>query len=283
MEFTNGEYIIFNHSVPHPDCPQQKSFTRAKSILSGFYMMPLPDNPNGTLLIYLTHTDPCGSIPHAIINFSMTKGAPGIMNKLEACAEKYVEYSRRTYPAGHVHGWTTPKISWESSENYPAASVAASAMALMPVASAAGDGGEGSPTSLAATSAVNAGGGQDTESALTLTMSSAGAAALQAASGALAGGVSSAAVSELQHQVQDLKRRLFLAQQRAGGTLSLAPVAPRKEDDPPAVQQFRALMSDATTTVDRMYIQEARVPTTREYLLRLHYVLEGLVTTIPVA
>ena len=258
MEFSNGEYIIFNHSVPHPDCPEKKGFTRAKSILTGYYILPIPGSDEGCILLYLTHMDPCGSIPHAIINFSMQKGAPGIMNKLESCAEKYIEYSRKNYAPGHVHGWTTPKMSWESAENYPAASVAASALALMPVQ-------------------------EDPTTPLGVTTSGAAIAAPTAGDGRLGAeaGPSSSAVTDLQHQVQDLKRRLFLAQQRAGGALSLAPVAPRKEEDPPSVQQYRALMNDATNTVDRMYIQEARVPTAREYLLRLHFVIEGLVVTVP--
>lgn len=283
MEFTNGEYIIFNHSEPHPDCPTKKGFTRAKSILSGFYVMPLPGSDGtGSLLVYLTHTDVCGSIPHAIINFTMQKGAPSIMDKLEGCAEKYIEYSRKSYPASHVHGWTTPKMHWDSQENYPASAVAAATLALMPEhgSQLLGSGSGG------AVSAVNAAGGN---SALAAENANGSGALAGSTNGASASGGAGAAllttgvVADLQHQVQDLKRRLFLAQQRAGGALSLAPVAPRREEDPPAVQQYRALMNDATNTVDRMYIQEARVPTAREYLIRLHFVLEGLVTTVPVS
>ncbi|CCW67265.1 unnamed protein product [Phytomonas sp. Hart1] len=116
MEFTNGEFIIFNHSVTHNKCPVKKGFIRAKSILSGYYIRPHND---GSELIYVTHSDPCGSISHAIINFFMTKGAPMLLNNCEKSSEKYPEFVATTYPPGYQYPWSTPKMDWDSELLYP--------------------------------------------------------------------------------------------------------------------------------------------------------------------
>ena len=72
MEFTNGEYIIFNHSVPHEKLPPRKEFTRAMSYVTGYYMVPRPDG--GCTLNFISHCDPKGAIPHALVNFFMKRG-----------------------------------------------------------------------------------------------------------------------------------------------------------------------------------------------------------------
>jgi hypothetical protein len=49
-----------NHSVIHSNAPEKKGFVRAKSILTG-YMIRTTDT--GCTLIYVSQTDPSGSIP----------------------------------------------------------------------------------------------------------------------------------------------------------------------------------------------------------------------------
>jgi len=52
----NGEWLIINHSVQHPDCPEKKGFVRAISILTGYYLKKI-DGKSGTQLIYATQSD----------------------------------------------------------------------------------------------------------------------------------------------------------------------------------------------------------------------------------
>lgn len=118
MEFTNGDYVIFNHSVEHTECPVKKNIIRAKSFLSGYYIQPY-QNGEGTYLTFVTHSDPCGSIPKSIINFAMTKGAPRILSMCEKRSEDYPAFAAKTYSADYVYPWTTPKMDWNSPYLYP--------------------------------------------------------------------------------------------------------------------------------------------------------------------
>eukprot|EP00331_Platyophrya_macrostoma_P024525 CAMPEP_0176459810 /NCGR_PEP_ID=MMETSP0127-20121128/33537_1 /TAXON_ID=938130 /ORGANISM="Platyophrya macrostoma, Strain WH" /LENGTH=321 /DNA_ID=CAMNT_0017850895 /DNA_START=1 /DNA_END=966 /DNA_ORIENTATION=+ len=257
MEFTNGEFLIFNHSVPHNDCPEKKGFVRAKSIVTGYYVTPLPNNSNGCVLLYVTHTDLCGSIPHSIINFAMQKGVPGIMNRIEECAQKYIAFSKQRYPVGHVHPWRTPKMDWDSVDDYPSATPPS---AVQP---------RRSPVLTAVRQQ--------------LVLAEASLVSLVAAPPA--SGATAEEVDELKAEISELQRKLLLSMQQSNGggssAMSLAPVAPAQEGDSTAVQQYRAMMQDSLNTIDKLYLQEGRVPTVREYLTRLHMILEGLKRTIP--
>lgn len=264
MEFTNGEFLIFNHSVPHNDCPEKKGFVRAKSIVTGYYVMPLPNHPNGCVLIYVTHTDLAGSIPHSVINFAMQKGVPGIMNRMEECAEKYITFSKERYPQGHVHPWRTPRMDWDSTEDYPSVTPPSAVQPRRsPVLTAVRQqlilpDGDGQP--------LDDNGGTD-------------------AAAGVPSGATTAEVEGLRAEITELQRKLLLSMQQNNGgpsaAMSLAPVAPAQDDDTTAVQQYRAMMQDALNTIDKLYLQEGRVPTVREYLMRLHMILEGLKRTIP--
>ncbi|KAG8341688.1 START domain [Trypanosoma vivax] len=118
MEFTNGEYIIFNHSVPHKDCPPNKSFVRAKSILTGYLIRPL--GSGGCVLNYITHSDPCGSIPHSIINMVVTRVVPSVMSQLQKCSLNYRVFFEKTYKVSRAElPWRTPKMNWDSANNFP--------------------------------------------------------------------------------------------------------------------------------------------------------------------
>lgn len=228
MEFTNGEYLIFNHSEPHPDCPEKKGFVRARSILTGFYIRPNTTG-SGTQLIYVTQSDPCGSIPHAIINFAMTKGARMILDNCEKYSESYPQYAAKTYPAGHVYAWSTPKMDWDSPYMYPEEVPTGSGDASKPKATSKGE-----PT------------GSFTASA--------------------------------SHEAAVAKPVSFLPDtpSPAGTALPLASIAPYRLVDLLSVQQYRSIMQDAMNAVDRSFLREGRVPTTKEYVLRLTYMIEGI-------
>lgn len=224
MEFENEEYIIFNHSEPHPDCPLKSNFVRGKSILSGFYMRPNPKG-KGTLLTYITHSDPGGSIPHSLINYVMKKGAPMILNKCEKSSEEYPNFVKATYPPGYIFPWKTPKMSWDSPFAYPEEC-------------------EGN---------TKDGGGNAVE-----------------ASGAE--GVSS---DEL-HAANTVSAFLEAKPPTSRPPVSLAPVAPYCTTDLLCVQQYRSILQDSINYVDRSFMREDRVPSTKEYLLRLKHIIEGI-------
>ena len=230
MEFTNGEYIIFNHSEPHPDCPVKSNFIRARSILTGFYIRPNADG-DGTQLIYVTQSDPCGSIPRSIINFAMTKTAPRILNDCEKYSEAYPEYAAKTYPHDYVYPWRTPKMDWYSPYLYPE-----------DVPSSSGSG-SGEPVAAPASIAAAANGD---------------------------GGEAEKAVDE--------PTAPFLSDTASptGTALPLASIAPYRLTDLLSVQQYRSIMQDAMNAVDRSFLREGRVPTTKEYILRLKYIVEGI-------
>ncbi|KAG5474218.1 hypothetical protein CUR178_04331 [Leishmania enriettii] len=227
MEFTNGEYIIFNHSEPHPDCPPKKNFVRARSILTGFYIRPIPGE-SGTLLVYVTQSDPCGSIPHSVINFAMTKGARMILNNCEKYSEEYPTYVKNTYPADHVYPWRTPKMDWDSPYLYPED---------VPTS--------GEPAAEHQQRDAQDGGGDEEEG---------------------------------DERASEKKAAPFLSSDAApsGTSLPLAPIAPFRLSDLLSVQQYRSLMQDAMNAVDRSFLREGRVPNTKEYILRLKYMIEGI-------
>lgn len=211
MEFTNGDYIIFNHSEPHSSCPENPNFIRAISFLTGYYIRPLG---KGTLLTYITHSDPKGSIPHSVINWVMKKGAAGLLNKCEKMSEKYPEFAEKTYPVGNVFPWTTPKMDWDSMELYPSEETT-----------------EAKPHDEAKTSTS----------------------ALPAPTG----------------------------EQPEGTTYtSLAPAGPLNPHDVSSVQQYRTVVQDLMNTVDRSFLREQRIPTTREYIIRLKYSIEAIRRTM---
>lgn len=235
MEFTNGEFVIFNHSEPHVQCPEKKNFVRAKSILTGYFIQPW-QNGVGTKLTYVTHSDPCGSIPHGVLNYVMTKLAPSLLVKCEEYSKAYPQFCAKKYPPNHSFPWRTPKVDWDGERH-------------------------------ASVKAATGAGSEEVEEA----ESTAGAATLQPAGGL--GKPTGAAAG----------REGFPLSVEYGATtnlpVSLAPVAPIRGDDGLAIQQYRAVLQDAMNTVDRSFLREGRAPTTKEYVVRLTYVIEGIRVT----
>jgi hypothetical protein len=114
MEFDNGEYIIKNYSVQHTDCPEKKGSVRGISIITGYYLKPLEGG--GTDLLYITHSDIKGSIPHWLLNSATQSMAPTMMDNLGKNGEKYVQWAAENHPADFKPSWRTPKVSWDGSK-----------------------------------------------------------------------------------------------------------------------------------------------------------------------
>jgi len=92
------QYVIMNHSVVHPKCPEKKGFVRANSIMSGYLVRRKAEG--GCTLTYLTQADPRGWIPATVMNFVTTKFAPKLISKLENAANAYTEWKTKHSP-GH--------------------------------------------------------------------------------------------------------------------------------------------------------------------------------------
>lgn len=92
-----GEWLIINHSVQHPDCPEKKGFVRAISILTGYYLKKL-EGKQGTQLIYATQSDLRGWIPSMVANFVTKNFAPSLLDRLHEAAKKYVDWKKEHNP-----------------------------------------------------------------------------------------------------------------------------------------------------------------------------------------
>jgi len=92
-------YVIKNHSVNYPKCPEKKGLIRAKSIRTGYYVLGLESG--GCQLIYMTQSDPSGNIPSVISNLVTRKLAPKIVGKIEKAATNYPAWKAKHNPENH--------------------------------------------------------------------------------------------------------------------------------------------------------------------------------------
>jgi len=92
-------YVIKNHSVNYPKCPEKKGFIRARSIRTGYYVVALESG--GCQLIYMTQSDPKGAIPSFISNTVTKKLAPKIVGKIEKAAKDYPAWKATHNPEKH--------------------------------------------------------------------------------------------------------------------------------------------------------------------------------------
>eukprot|EP01117_Protostelium_nocturnum_P004797 TRINITY_DN1740_c0_g1_i1.p1 TRINITY_DN1740_c0_g1~~TRINITY_DN1740_c0_g1_i1.p1 ORF type:complete len:224 (+),score=80.41 TRINITY_DN1740_c0_g1_i1:266-937(+) len=90
------EYIIMNHSVQHPSRPPKKGYVRANSIKTGYVLRRIPEG--GVNIIYLTSTDPRGSIPSMLLNTVTQKLAPKILGRMEQACKEYGKWKSENNP-----------------------------------------------------------------------------------------------------------------------------------------------------------------------------------------
>lgn len=90
------EYIIFNFSVIHKDCPEKKGFVRARSLKSGYLVRETEDG--GSEFYYYSQSDPKGWIPTWVINMLMTKLPPKILDKLHDVSVAYPAWKEKHQP-----------------------------------------------------------------------------------------------------------------------------------------------------------------------------------------
>jgi len=95
----NKSYVIKNHSVNYPPCPEKKGLIRARSLRTGYYLFALEGG--NTQLIYVTQTDTKGNIPSMVSNFVTKKFAPKIITKIEKAAQEYPAWKAKHNPESH--------------------------------------------------------------------------------------------------------------------------------------------------------------------------------------
>lgn len=122
-----GEYVIFNTSVPHSKVPSsyQKDehrnkhgqYVRAISKLTGYLIRPWK-NPEtgeveGACLTYITQTDPGGWIPATLTNIISTKFAPNTMRNAAKALPKFRVWFKEQLAAGtYAKDWDVPQEWW---------------------------------------------------------------------------------------------------------------------------------------------------------------------------
>jgi len=247
-----GGYIIRNHSVPHPSCPEQKGFVRGRSIISGYYIQPSKRH-SGTTMWWLTQMDPGGALPSWAINTATTSAAPGIMANLGRRGEKYLEWLAMNKPEWkdtEERPWNTPEDPWTDEEDEPGEHRWRST-----------DVKKAQPSTAQKEEVVE----EPKASNMSLSLS-----------GVLPSAHDSKEQSELRAEIQRLQRKLILmASQEMKGT-SLAPMRYSPEE-PECVAQTRKLVQEVFDFVDRSFLVERRAPSMREYCARVYSVLGTII------
>lgn len=238
-EFTNGDFVIVNHSADHASAPESKKFIRGTSLRTGHYFQKMPHG-RGCTLYYTSHSDPKGSIPHVVLNSVLTSTVPSMMESMKKNGEGYELWISDTQGSRYVKDWRTPKINWDGSVDPAAAEDDLSSQCI--------DGAMSDP---------------DDDDA-----------SFEAGASPRARGSGSRHVRRRSEVARQQRRNVHDAS--GDKAVVLAPVAPRVGSDPIAVQQYRAVMDDACRLVDTQFLTEGNAPTLEEYLMRLTAVVTGM-------
>ena len=102
-------YVIFNKSALHEKMPEDPNFVRGHSFRTGYQMKK---HEKGSILEYMTQSDPKGWIPKWVTNTVVTKVAPGIIEKMVKAAEGYEAWLKE-------HEDTKPTYAYVDDDNYP--------------------------------------------------------------------------------------------------------------------------------------------------------------------
>lgn len=87
------EWLYMNRSVTHPSLPEVKGCVRGISHVTGLRIVeqdPATESGENELLItYVTNGDVGGWVPKAIVNWVVTKAAPGMMTQMISAAQGF--------------------------------------------------------------------------------------------------------------------------------------------------------------------------------------------------
>ena len=83
---TKNSHILHFISVESPDCPLNKKYVRAETIISGYFIEDIPNQPNKSTLGIISQTDIRGKIPTWLVNKVAPKASKGwVVSLLKGC------------------------------------------------------------------------------------------------------------------------------------------------------------------------------------------------------
>jgi hypothetical protein len=74
----DGAQIHISCSINHKDCPEDKNFVRAVSIVSGWILRPIPGKDNEFSCVRIIQADSKGMIPSFLVNMFKTKAGQAV-------------------------------------------------------------------------------------------------------------------------------------------------------------------------------------------------------------
>lgn len=127
----DGEYVVFNTSVPHvivtpkylEDRKKKKmSFVRGISKVTGYLIQSWRDEatgqPLGVALTYVTQTDIKGSIPTTVVNYLTKKVVPKTLRKLEKAIRGYITWKEDQEKEGsYTRTWDITTEWWNKGDS----------------------------------------------------------------------------------------------------------------------------------------------------------------------
>ena len=88
----NSKWLIVAKSVVDSRCPELKGFVRAELVVGGYIITPSSDNPNTSIVTYITQANLNGYIPQSIVKIAMVNQPlciDGIRKIIEKEVHKY--------------------------------------------------------------------------------------------------------------------------------------------------------------------------------------------------
>eukprot|EP00920_Eleutheroschizon_duboscqi_P009862 GHVT01023002.1.p1 GENE.GHVT01023002.1~~GHVT01023002.1.p1 ORF type:complete len:834 (+),score=207.12 GHVT01023002.1:410-2911(+) len=98
VDEAEGVVKMLLRSAAHPNVPEKAGVVRAETLISGYMMRRMPDDPGSTNLFILAQTDVKGLIPKWVVNTAASRAPMGWVDSLRRACESYMK----------KHGTTTP-------------------------------------------------------------------------------------------------------------------------------------------------------------------------------
>lgn len=91
FEYQDYPYVIVSRSCERDECPVGKGNVRAESIINGYVIRPMEEDPWRTNISIALSTDVKGSIPSWVVGFTAARVPGRWVKNLEAAAQKYMK------------------------------------------------------------------------------------------------------------------------------------------------------------------------------------------------
>eukprot|EP01063_Lacrimia_lanifica_P030287 TRINITY_DN4796_c0_g2_i1.p1 TRINITY_DN4796_c0_g2~~TRINITY_DN4796_c0_g2_i1.p1 ORF type:complete len:392 (+),score=126.60 TRINITY_DN4796_c0_g2_i1:52-1176(+) len=123
-ELGGEEYMICNHSNPHPRCPVKKGVVRAWSFITAYHLRPIDaEAPSaGTVVTYMACPDAGGWVPKTVLNMIQSKVGPTSMTNLAKAAAGLDAWLEEVHKAHQAAGAAKPYPGrWDETMDAPGA------------------------------------------------------------------------------------------------------------------------------------------------------------------